>query len=88
VLPLVFGLVWYGLVFSALNAALLRIRIRAEEAALVGLATPSATTSRAYKYASRLFEIHSCAPETLSLRNLIGATLAALWFERCSEALS
>jgi hypothetical protein len=24
----------------------------------------------------------------LSLRNLIGATLAALWFERCSEALS
>ena len=49
VLPLVFGLVWYGLVFSALNAALLWIRIRAEEAALVGLATPSATTSRAYK---------------------------------------
>ena len=34
VLPLVFGLVWYGLVFSALNAALLWIRIRAEEAAL------------------------------------------------------
>ena len=49
VLPLVFGLVWYGLMFSALNAALLLIRIRAEEAALVGLATPSATTSRAYK---------------------------------------
>jgi methyltransferase len=49
VLPLVFGLVWYGLVFSALNAALLWIRIRAEEAALVELATPSATTSRAYK---------------------------------------
>ena len=34
VLPLVFGLVWYGLVFSALNAALLWFRIWAEEAAL------------------------------------------------------
>ncbi|GEP60193.1 isoprenylcysteine carboxyl methyltransferase family protein [Reyranella soli] len=34
VLPLVFGLVWYGIVFSALNALVLWIRIRAEEAAL------------------------------------------------------
>ena len=34
VLPLVFGLVWYGLVFSVLNAAVLWIRIRAEAAAL------------------------------------------------------
>jgi methyltransferase len=36
VLPLVFGLVWYGIVFSLLNAAVLLIRIRAEEAALRG----------------------------------------------------
>ena len=34
VLPLVFGLIGYGLVFSILNAAILWIRIRAEEAAL------------------------------------------------------
>jgi methyltransferase len=34
VLPLVFGLLWYGIVFSALNAAVLWIRIRAEAAAL------------------------------------------------------
>jgi len=34
VLPLVFGLIGYGLVFSVLNAAILWIRIRAEEAAL------------------------------------------------------
>lgn len=34
VLPLVFGLVWYGLVFSALNAAVLWVRIRAEAVAL------------------------------------------------------
>jgi methyltransferase len=34
VLPLVFGLVWYGIAFSILNAAVLWIRIRAEEAAL------------------------------------------------------
>ncbi len=34
VLPLVFGLAWYGIVFSLLNAAVLWIRIRAEEAAL------------------------------------------------------
>jgi methyltransferase len=34
VLPLVFGLVWYGIVFSVLNAAVLWIRIRAEAAAL------------------------------------------------------
>jgi methyltransferase len=34
VLPLVFGLVWYGIVFSLLNALVLWVRIRAEEAAL------------------------------------------------------
>jgi methyltransferase len=34
VLPLVFGLVWYAIVFSLANAVLLWIRIRAEEAAL------------------------------------------------------
>jgi methyltransferase len=34
VLPLVFGLVWYGILFSVLNALVLWIRIRAEEAAL------------------------------------------------------
>ena len=34
VLPLVFGLVWYGIGFSALNALVLWIRIRAEETAL------------------------------------------------------
>ena len=34
VLPLVFGLLWYGVVFSALNAMVLWIRIRAEAAAL------------------------------------------------------
>jgi methyltransferase len=33
-LPLVFGLAWYGLVFSVLNAAMMWIRIRAEAAAL------------------------------------------------------
>ncbi len=34
VLPLCFGLVWYGIVFAGLNALVLWIRIRAEEAAL------------------------------------------------------
>jgi methyltransferase len=34
VLPLVFGLVWYAVVFSLLNAMMLWVRIRAEEAAL------------------------------------------------------
>lgn len=33
-LPLAFGLVWYALVFSILNAAMLTIRVRAENAAL------------------------------------------------------
>jgi len=33
-LPLIFGLVWYAAVFSALNAAVLIVRIRAENAAL------------------------------------------------------
>ena len=35
-LPLAFGLLAYGIVFSALNAAILWIRIRAEQAALRG----------------------------------------------------
>jgi methyltransferase len=34
VLPLCFGLMWYGIVFSVLNAMVLWIRIRAEQAAL------------------------------------------------------
>ena len=34
VLPLVFGLTWYALFFSALNAAVLIVRIRAENTAL------------------------------------------------------
>ena len=34
VLPLCFGLAWYGIAFSALNAVVLWIRIRAEAAAL------------------------------------------------------
>lgn len=36
VLPLCLGLPWYALVFSAANAALLTIRIQAENAALTG----------------------------------------------------
>jgi methyltransferase len=34
VLPIVFGLFWYAALFSILNAVLLRVRIRAEDAAL------------------------------------------------------
>ena len=34
VLPLAFGLIWYGVVFSVLNLALLRVRIGAENKAL------------------------------------------------------
>ena len=34
VLPLAFGLVWYGIVFSLLNGLILWLRIRAESAAL------------------------------------------------------
>ncbi len=34
VLPLAFGLLWYGIVFSILNAIVLTIRIRAENEAL------------------------------------------------------
>jgi len=37
VLPLCLGLPWYALAFSAANAAVLAIRIRAENSALVGL---------------------------------------------------
>jgi methyltransferase len=37
VLPLCLGLPWYALVFSVANAASLAIRIRAENAALLGL---------------------------------------------------
>ncbi len=36
VLPLAFGLVWFAAVFSVLNAAMLFVRIRAENAALEG----------------------------------------------------
>lgn len=36
VLPMVFGLVWYAVIFSLLNAAILFIRIRAENEALAG----------------------------------------------------
>lgn len=36
VLPLCFGLPWYALAFSAANAVVLTIRIRAENAALAG----------------------------------------------------
>ena len=37
VLPLCLGLPWYALAFSIANAAVLTVRIRAENAALVGL---------------------------------------------------
>lgn len=37
VLPLCFGLTWYALVFSAANAAVLTVRVRAETAALAGV---------------------------------------------------
>ncbi|GLK85924.1 isoprenylcysteine carboxyl methyltransferase family protein [Ancylobacter defluvii] len=43
VLPLVFGLVGYALVFSVLNAIMLYVRIRAENAAL-GIGTCSVST--------------------------------------------
>ena len=36
VLPLVFGMIWYGVVFSVLNGLVLWLRIRAEDAALKG----------------------------------------------------
>lgn len=36
VLPLVFGLVWLAVLFSALNAAMLYVRIRSESRALYG----------------------------------------------------
>ena len=42
VLPLVFGLYWHALLFTALNAIVLSIRIRAENAALTGTATSTA----------------------------------------------
>jgi methyltransferase len=34
VLPLAFGLVWYALVFSALNAIILAVRVKAEDEAI------------------------------------------------------
>ena len=37
VLPLCLGLPWYALIFSVANAAVLTIRIRAENAALIGM---------------------------------------------------
>jgi methyltransferase len=44
VLPLVFGLSAFALIFSALNALMLWWRIRAEEAALRGIAPAAAST--------------------------------------------
>jgi methyltransferase len=41
VLPLCFGLLCYALVFSAANAVIVAIRIRAENAALIGLRDPA-----------------------------------------------
>jgi methyltransferase len=41
VLPLVFGLVWIAVVFSILNAAMLYVRIGAENRALGLTASPS-----------------------------------------------
>jgi methyltransferase len=41
ILPLAFGLVWYALLFSALNAGVLAIRIRAENEALSQAVRPS-----------------------------------------------
>jgi methyltransferase len=41
VLPMVFGLVLYALVFSVLNALVLAVRIRAEDTALRGSGAPS-----------------------------------------------
>lgn len=38
VLPLVFGLIWVAVIYSALNAAMLWVRIRAENAAYAGIA--------------------------------------------------
>jgi methyltransferase len=37
VLPLCLGLPWYAMVFSVANATILVVRIRAENAALIGL---------------------------------------------------
>ncbi|WP_062786319.1 isoprenylcysteine carboxyl methyltransferase family protein [Novosphingobium capsulatum] len=42
VLPLTFGLVWVALLFTVLNAAMLTVRIRAENSALYGSAGISA----------------------------------------------
>jgi methyltransferase len=38
VLPMAFGLVWFALLFSALNAAVLFVRIRAENEVLTAMA--------------------------------------------------
>jgi methyltransferase len=46
VLPLAFGLVWYALVFSALNAGVLAIRIKAENEAIARYAGDRAAVSR------------------------------------------
>ena len=42
VLPLTFGLVWVALLFTVLNAAMLAVRITAENSALYGNAGISA----------------------------------------------
>ena len=41
VLPMVFGLIFYALLFSVLNALVLAVRIRAEDTALRGSGAPS-----------------------------------------------
>jgi hypothetical protein len=60
VLPLVFGLVWYGIAFSVLNAAVLWIRIRAEDTALTrrpeisrGTRAPTARAHSAHRGCTR-----------------------------------
>ena len=45
VLPLAFGLVWYALVFSALNAGVLAIRIKAENEAIARYAEDRAASA-------------------------------------------
>jgi methyltransferase len=46
VLPMVFGLYAYGIAFTLANAAILAIRIRAENRALQNAAAPSTELSR------------------------------------------
>ena len=43
ILPLAFGLIWYAGLFSILNAAVLAVRVRTENAALASLVHDRAT---------------------------------------------